>query len=262
MSGRPLPIGDDIPWTGGTVTSELECLLAPNPSPWTLEGTNTWLIREGSGLVVIDPGPDDEGHLQRIAQAGDVREILLTHGHIDHAAGALQLRSITGAPVRALDPEHVHGGEGLHGGDTVSIGDDALHVISTPGHSSDSLCFRFRDHVITGDTVLGRGTTVIAWPDGNLGEYLASLEALAEIIDALGVTTLLPGHGPVVAEAAQRIEWYREHREQRLDEVIAAMADGHTDAEAIVDAVYANVDPGVRNAALLSVRAQLDYLKQ
>ncbi len=162
----------------------------------TLDGTNTWLIAEpGSATAaVVDPGPDDEGHLRRVrdvaAAAGRrVTQILLTHGHRDHSAGAARLAGLTGAPVRAADPAHRLGDEGLAAGDVLSAGGCELRVIATPGHTGDSVCLQLPADgaLLTGDTVLGRGTTVIAG-DGNLGDYLGSLDRLRALADSAGLT--------------------------------------------------------------------------
>ncbi len=264
MSGLPV-IGSDAPWSGGAFSATITCLLAPNPSPMTLDGTNTWLIGESGGaIVVVDPGPDDEAHLRAIVDAaqGSVEQILLTHGHPDHAEGARRLHEMTGASVRALDPEHVLGGEGLAAGDVVTAGADEIHVVATPGHTSDCLSFHLpRDGaLLTGDTVLGRGTTVVAWPDGHLGEYLDSLAALRARAETTQARAILPGHGPVLADPVAVIDAYLDHRRARLDQVRAALAAGARTPEEVVDAVYDDIPDSVRWAALLSTRAQLDYL--
>ena len=264
MSGLPV-IGSDAPWSGGAFSATITCLLAPNPSPMTLDGTNTWLIGESGGaIVVVDPGPDDEAHLLAIVDAaqGQVEQILLTHGHPDHAEGARRLHEMTGAGVRALDPEHVLGGEGLAAGDVVTAGDDEIHVVATPGHTSDCLSFHLpRDGaLLTGDTVLGRGTTVVAWPDGHLGDYLDSLAALRTRAESSEARAILPGHGPVLPDPVAVIDAYLDHRRARLDQVRAALAAGARTPEEVVDAVYDDIPDSVRWAALLSTRAQLDYL--
>ena len=264
MSGLPV-IGSDEPWSGGAFSATVTCILAPNPSPMTLDGTNTWLIgRPGGVMVVIDPGPDDESHLLAIIEAaeGRVVQILLTHGHPDHAEGARRFHDMTGAPVRALDPEHVHGGEGLNAGDVVVAGSDEIHVIATPGHTSDCLSFHLpRDGaLLTGDTVLGRGTTVVAWPDGHLGDYLDSLAALRLRAETSGATAILPGHGPVLRDPVGVLDAYLDHRHARLGQVRSAVAAGASTPEEVVDAVYDDIPEAVRWAALLSTRAQLAYL--
>ena len=194
---------------------------------------------------------------------GRFRSILLTHGHIDHSAGARRLSERTGAPVRALDTAHRLGEEGLSEGDVLAASGVEVRVWATPGHSADSLSFLLDDgttrSVLTGDTILGRGTTVVAYPDGDLGDYLASLRRLSE----LGDTTVLPGHGPEVASAGVIAAQYLDHRRERLDQVRAALAELGPDAtaRAVVEVVYSDVDPKLWWAAEMSVKAQLAYLK-
>jgi len=240
------------------VTAEAAVVLAPNPGPMTLDGTNTWVLRapQEPGCVVVDPGPLDEGHLAAVAAQGPVQVVLLTHGHLDHSEGARRLAELTGAPVRALDPAHRLGDEGLVEGDVVAAAGLELRVLHTPGHTSDSLSFVLPGAVLTGDTVLGRGTTVVAHPDGVLGDYLESLRRLQD----LGDLTVLPGHGPELPSAEQAATYYLAHREGRLEQVRAAVDAGAADARAVVETVYADVDRALWPAAELSVRAQLAYL--
>lgn len=235
---------------------------ADNPSPMTLEGTNTYLLR-GDGAaaaVVVDPGPLDESHLAAVAAHGPVGLVLLTHGHPDHSDGARRLHGMTGAPVLAVDQRFCVGDSRLHPG-AVLKGTSGLEieVVATPGHTSDSVSFAVRHDepgLLTGDSILGRGTTVVAHPDGRLDDYLASLET----IRALGPLTLLPGHGPAGGDAGERATAYLAHRAQRLDQVRAAVAAGAVTAHDVVRRVYADVDESLWPAAELSVRAQLDYL--
>ena len=266
-----VPPGRPRGTVGGWATERALCVLAPNPSPMTLDGTNTWIVTEpGSPLaVVIDPGPLDEDHLADVVASAEragkrVALTLLTHGHPDHAAGAARFAELTGSAVRALDPAHRFGDEGLTAGDTVTTGGLELRVIATPGHTADSLCFHLvaDGAVLTGDTVLGRGTTVVAHPDGRLADYLDSLRTLRALITEGGVDTVLPGHGPVLADARGAVEFYLAHRAQRLAQVETAVAAGHRTAAAVVASVYADVDRGLWPAAELSVRAQLDYLRE
>ncbi|GAA1339016.1 MBL fold metallo-hydrolase [Saccharothrix algeriensis] len=242
------------------VTPFASVVLAENPSVMTLEGTNTWLLRApGSpSCAVVDPGPLDRGHLERVAAAGPVDVVLLTHGHHDHSEGAAEFGALVGAPVRALDPRFRLGSEGLAGGDVVVAGGLEIRVLATPGHTDDSLSFLVEDAVLTGDTVLGRGTTVL---DGRLRDYLGSLEALAGLPPG---TVVLPGHGPELPDAASVARTYLAHREQRLEQVRAAVAElgGSPSARQVVEVVYADVDPALWSAAEWSVRAQLDYLAE
>lgn len=238
-------------------------VLADNPSGMTLDGTNTWLLRDSTSrrsAVVVDPGPSEERHLSAVVEAaGSVPLILLTHGHLDHSEGARRLHEMTGAPVMALDPAHRYGSSGLTEGDVVGGAGVDVRVMATPGHTSDSLCFVVGDAVLTGDTILGRGTTVVAHPDGVLADYLASLQRLAE----LDGVTVLPGHGPELPDAGAAARFYLAHREERLSQVRAALAAGRPDmtAREVVEVVYVDVDRSLWWAAEMSVRAQLDYLR-
>ncbi|GCD44059.1 MBL fold metallo-hydrolase [Streptomyces paromomycinus] len=264
LPGRPR--AGDI---AGPATDRARCVLAPNPSPMTLDGTNTWIVAEPDAdvAVVIDPGPLDETHLKAVVDAAEqagkrVALTLLTHGHPDHAEGAERFAELTGSPVRALDPALRLGDEGLAAGDVITTGGLELRVVPTPGHTADSLCFHLPADaaVLTGDTILGRGTTVVAHPDGRLGDYLDSLRRLRSLAVDDGVTTVLPGHGPVLGDARGAIEFYLAHRANRLAQVETAVEAGYRTPSEVVASVYADVDRMLWPAAELSVRAQLDYL--
>ncbi|MEU3936653.1 MBL fold metallo-hydrolase [Streptomyces sp. NPDC029044] len=255
----------------GPATARAVNVLAPNASAMTLDGTNTWILSEpGSDLaVVVDPGPLDDGHLRQVVataeQAGKrVALTLLTHGHPDHAEGAARFAELTGTRVRALDPALRLGEEGLAAGDVITTGGLELRVVPTPGHTSDSLCFHLPADraVLTGDTVLGRGTTVVAHPDGRLGDYLDSLRRLRSLTVDDGVHTVLPGHGPVLDDAQGAVEYYLAHRATRLAQVETAVEDGYRTPPMVVAHVYADVDRSLWPAAELSVRAQMDYLEE
>ena len=269
-AGSPRPVD-------GSGTARARCVLAPNPGLMTLNGTNTWLIAEpGSALaIVVDPGPDDEAHLGRVrdqaAAAGQrISRILLTHGHLDHSAGAARLGALTGAPVLAADPALRRGpgargpggpGSALGPGDVLTEAGCELRVVASPGHTADSVCLLLPADgaLLTGDTVLGRGTTVIAG-DGSLGDYLATLDRLRALADEQQLSTLLPGHGPLLADPAGVLDFYITHRRERLAEIRAALAAGDRTGEQIVARVYADVDRSLWPFARWSVRAQLDYL--
>ncbi|MFJ2397194.1 MBL fold metallo-hydrolase [Streptomyces sp. NPDC087843] len=255
----------------GPATPRAVNVLAPNASAMTLDGTNTWIVSEpGSELaVVIDPGPLDDAHLRAVVDTAEksgkrVALTLLTHGHPDHAEGAASFAELTGTKVRALDPALRLGDEGLAHGDVVSVGGLELRVVPTPGHTADSLCFHLPADraVLTGDTILGRGTTVVAHPDGRLGDYLDSLRRLRSLAVDDGVHTVLPGHGPVLEDAQGAVEFYLAHRAHRLAQVETAVENGYRSPQQVVAHVYADVDRSLWPAAELSVRAQMDYLRE
>jgi glyoxylase-like metal-dependent hydrolase (beta-lactamase superfamily II) len=263
------------------VLAHASVLLQANPGPMTLDGTNTWLLR-GAGsadCVVVDPGETSDEHLAALlAAAGPVALLLITHGHHDHTGAAAALHAATGAPVRAVDPAHCHGGEPLVDGEVLRAGGVQLRVLTTPGHTADSVSFVLADAdadaaragaaavsgagdaVLTGDSILGRGTTVVAHPDGVLGPYLDSLARLR----SLGELTVLPGHGPELPSVAAVAGDYLAHRAQRLDQVRDALRTlgAQASARQVVELVYADVDQSVWWAAELSVEAQLDYLRR
>lgn len=257
-------------WTGGTWNERVGCVLCPNPGPMTLEGTNTWVVAAPGHpeAVVIDPGPLHEEHLQRVVasvteRGARVALVLLTHEHWDHAESLARIAELTGAPVRG----NVPGAEPVADGEVLEAAGVRLRVVATPGHTMASVCYLLEDDGIlfTGDTILGRGTTVVAHPDGQLAAYLDSLRTIGDLaVDQ--VTTLAPGHGPVLTDAAGVVQQYAEHRQQRLGQVREA-ARGHEDlprpelADLVVSTVYAEVPRSVWPAARQSVLAQLDYLE-
>ena len=271
MSGTaPAPSAAAGAWHGGQATERALCILCPNPGPMTLDGTNTWVLLEpgATEAVVVDPGPLDEQHLRAVVAAVEERgarvtRTVLTHGHADHAEGAGRFAELTGAPTQAVGRGH----DDLGDGDVVRAGGLELRVVATPGHTSDSVSFALpADHaLLTGDTVLGRGTTVVAHPDGELAAYLDSLTRLAALTGGGSVTSILPGHGPVVPDASAMVAFYRRHRAERLEQVRQALADGaaqaHDPVQAVVERVYADVPREVWPAAALSVAAQLEYLR-
>ncbi|WP_344294335.1 MBL fold metallo-hydrolase [Agromyces neolithicus] len=262
---------------GVQATTLARVMLAPNPGPMTLDGTNSFVLRapgSPSVVVVVDPGPSDAGHLARLAGFGRVELVLVTHNHIDHTESLAEFARMTDAPVRAIDAALCIGGEPLVDGERIEAAGLAIEVVATPGHTADSVCFALpgdaplgaadaaHGSVLTGDTILGRGTTIISDPDGALGPYLDSLERL-RALGTHGPVVALTGHGPVLPDLAAICDAYLAHRAERLDQVRAALrrlGDDATTAQ-VTDAVYADADASVRFAAEASVRAQLKYLR-
>ncbi|WP_222851692.1 MBL fold metallo-hydrolase [Phytoactinopolyspora mesophila] len=236
---------------------------AANPGPMTLDGTNTYVLTTEAGNVVVDPGPLIEDHLCAVSGLGPVLFTLLTHHHLDHTEGAAWFHEITGAPVLAQDPRLCIDAHPLtEDGGVLEAPGLELRVLHTPGHTADSICVEVRREqwrgLLSGDTVLGRGTTVVAHPDGQLGAYLASLEKLRTRLDDSYL--LLPAHGPVRTNAAAVVGEYIAHRQARLDEVRAALAAGAASARDVVEIVYTDIDRSLLPAAERTVAAALDYL--
>lgn len=241
------------------VTPSAAVLLEDNPSAMTLEGTNTWLLRApgAASTVVVDPGYEDVPHLTRVAEAaGEVELILVTHEHPDHVQGAAWLAARVGAPVRAFDESLCVGAAALTDDEVVEAAGLSIQVLHTPGHTEDSICLATDGAVLTGDSMLGRGTTVIS----DLGAYLGSLRRLAAVAPG---TVALPGHGPELPDVAATAREYLAHREERLAQVRAALRELGPAATArqIVELVYRDVDESLWAPAEWSVRAQLDYLR-
>ncbi|MDY6996776.1 MAG: MBL fold metallo-hydrolase [Actinomycetota bacterium] len=246
------------------VTDSASVLLCDNPGLMTLDGTNTWVLR-GPGsdeMVVVDPGPDDDDeHIERLAALGPIPLVLISHKHTDHTGGIDRIVELTGAVVRSVGSGFLRGlGGPLRDGEVIDAAGLRITVMATPGHTADSVSFLLDDAVLTADTVLGRGTTVIDREDGDLGDYLESLRRLR----GLGARTVLPGHGPELQDLAAVSETYLTHREQRLDQVRAALDElgGQASARDVVEHVYTDVDEKLWDAAESSVQAQLDYLRR
>ena len=205
----------------GVEPQRARVVTASNPGVLTLAGTNTWLLAEPEAdtCIVVDPGPDDDAHvravLDEVTRLGcEVRLILLTHRHADHTGAVDQLQTATGAPVRGVDPEWCRGTVPLVDREEIELDGLELSVIATPGHTDDSVSFYLpRDGaLLTGDTILGEGSSLIAWPDGQLGPYLDSLKQLRDLSAAGLSLTLLPGHGPLVLWGLDAIDTLFAHR--------------------------------------------------
>jgi glyoxylase-like metal-dependent hydrolase (beta-lactamase superfamily II) len=227
-------------------------VLAPNPSPYTLEGTNTWIVGS-EPTIVIDPGPDIPEHLAAVArEAGRVGVVLVTHDHPDHAPGALPFAQLVGAPVHAFK---LAGAERLRAGQHVHAGGLDLTAVHTPGHTSDHVAFfeHGSGALFTGDAVVGRGTSFIDPPDGDLVQYLRSLKRMVE----LGPRIIYPGHGPVVLRAQEKLHGYLAHRDERETQVLAALAEGPRTIAEMVEVIYADHPKDVHSLAARSVLAHL-----
>jgi glyoxylase-like metal-dependent hydrolase (beta-lactamase superfamily II) len=244
------------------VTETASVLLCNNPGLLTLDGTNTWVLR-GPGsdeMVVVDPGPEDDEHIAKIAELGTIPLVLISHRHEDHTGGIDKTVERTGAAVRSVGSEFLRGlGGPLTDGEMIDAAGLRITVMTTPGHTADSVSFLLDDAVLTADTVLGRGTTVIDNEDGSLSEYMDSLRRL----HGLGHRTVLPGHGPDLDDLEAVSAMYLAHREERLDQVRGALHALGDDASArqIVEHVYTDVDEKLWDVAEWSVQAQLDYLR-
>ncbi len=263
----------DLPPFGGmpavaSLDEVVTRVLAPNPSPMTLDGTNTYVVHPpGAGVAaLVDPGPDDPDHLARVEEV--LREldawptiVLVTHHHVDHAAAARSWTGHFGATLHAPTPD-VAGPDGhvLVDGGHVDLPGLPVEAVATPGHCADHLAFRLgTGALLTGDHVLGRGTSVVAHPDGDLVAYLQSLRRVLD----LGPDVMYPGHGPELTEdTAAVVRYYLDHRAFRQRQVLAVLADGPTTPRGIVEQVYADVDPALWPAAEASTRAALDQLAQ
>ncbi|KUI46359.1 MBL fold metallo-hydrolase [Mycobacterium sp. GA-1199] len=244
------------------VTDTASVLLCDNPGLLTLEGTNTWVLR-GPGsdeMVVVDPGPDDDEHIGRLAELGTIALVLISHKHEDHTGAIDKIVDRTGAVVRSVGSGFLRGlGGPLTDGEVIEAAGLRITVMATPGHTVDSVSFLLDDAVLTADTVLGRGTTVIDKEDGSLADYLESLQRLR----GLGPRTVLPGHGPDLTDLEAVTDMYLAHREERLDQVRAALRELGDDATVrqVVEHVYTDVDEKLWDVAEWSVQAQLDYLR-
>lgn len=259
----------------------LRVVLAPNPSPMTLHGTNSYIIGDGR-VAVIDPGPADPGHLAALlaalAPGETVSHILVTHAHLDHAPLARPLAGTTGAPVLAFGDATtgrsalmsrlaaeggIEGGEGVDAGfvPDITLADGAvvagdgfrLTALHTPGHFGNHLSFEWEGAVFCGDHVMGWSSSLVSPPDGDMGAYMTSLDRLA----GRGATRLYPGHGDPVADPARRIAELAAHRRAREEAIRAALAEGPSDAAGLAHRIYTDTPPALMRAAARNVLAHL-----
>jgi glyoxylase-like metal-dependent hydrolase (beta-lactamase superfamily II) len=227
---------------------------APNAGPYTLSGTNSWIVGRDPAYV-IDPGPADESHLDALLSELEARggagAILLTHDHRDHAEAVPVLRERTGAPLAAA-----RGDAAIALADGVRIG--PLRAIPTPGHAADHFAFIAGSVCFTGDLVLGRGSVFVAAEPGALRAYLASLERLR----ALELELIAPGHGPLVTDPAAKLDAYIAHRLERERQLLEALAEGIRDRDELLDRVWAMTPAELRPAAAATLDAHLGKLAE
>lgn len=227
-------------------------VLAPNPGVRTLEGTNTWIVGRDPSIV-IDPGPEIAEHLDEVARtAGRVAHVLVTHDHPDHAPGAATFADRVSAPLSAV---RLPRAAAIRDGDTFRAGSVEVVAVTTPGHTPDHVAFWIGSQraLFTGDAVLGRGTSVIDPPEGELVRYVASLRKML----ALEPRTIHPGHGPLVADAGATLRGYLAHRDERERQILETLADGPFTIEALVERIYDGYPADVRPLAARSVLAHL-----
>lgn len=263
-----------------TLAPDLRLLLAPNPSPMTYLGTNTYILGRDR-LAIIDPGPQSPAHLQAIMDAigtATVSHIIVTHSHLDHAPLAKPLAALTGAPVLAFgdaaagQSEVMHdlmargvtgGGEGmdhrfipdqtLANGAKIVGNDWVLEVIHTPGHTGNHICLQWGDAIFTGDHVMGWASSLVSPPDGDLTDFMTSCAKLTN----RSARIYYPGHGAPITEPAARLSWLIEHRRRREAQILAVLGDGPCDIASLTAKIYHDVTPNLQKAAARNVFAHL-----
>ncbi len=232
-------------------------MVAPNAGPMTYTGTNTWLVDGPDGLTVIDPGPDHPAHLAAIAACGPIARIVLTHGHLDHRAGAPALQALTGAPVCGFAPSGARPAPDLALAEGTVLG--PLAALHTPGHAADHLCFALSGTgvLFTGDHVMSWSTSIVSPPDGDMADYMASLRRLLARPDEL----YLCGHGPPLPQPLPLVRAMLAHRAAREAAIVAALSGGAgATADGLVAALYAGLQPHLVLAARQTVLAHLQKL--
>lgn len=236
---------------------KIRSITAPNPGPLTLDGTRTWLLGD---TALIDPGPADASHIAHILEEMPrLQLILITHRHADHAPAAIPLSSATGARIIAPRGVLDEVDQRVSGGETILVEDMPLEVIATPGHTNEHVCYLTPDgDLFTGDTVLGSGTTAIFPPDGNMADYLRSLELLR----SKRPKRIHPAHGPSREDAVALIEEYIAHRLQRERQIMDAVAAGASSVTTMREVIYPEIDSRLVQAAEIQITAHLIKLQE
>lgn len=256
------------------LSPRIERLLAPNPSPFTFRGTGVYIVGNRKNVAVIDPGPNDPGHVASLLAAiggRNVTHILVTHTHRDHSPAAAPLKQATGAQTYAFGPHARHQDDVEEGGDREFAPDIAVRdgdviagagctfgCVFTPGHTSNHMCFALEEEkaLFTGDHVMGWSTTVVAPPDGDMGDYMRSLEKLIARRDEI----LYPTHGSPIVRPGPFLRAYLSHRRMRENQIAGALQRGRDTIPALVETLYAGLAPALVRAAALTVEAHLKHM--
>jgi glyoxylase-like metal-dependent hydrolase (beta-lactamase superfamily II) len=272
-----LQFNRELDFTYGRVavlTPTIRRVICENPGPFTFKGTGTYIIGRGE-VAVIDPGPYDEAHfeaLQRALKGETVTHIVVTHTHRDHSPGVQLLQPATGAPsygfgphAGGVGPEHAEGGDVdfdpdvvVKDGDVIKGKDWTLEAVHTPGHTSNHLCFAFKEEnvLFSGDHVMGWSTTVVTQPDGDMGDYMRSLEKLLKRDDA----TYWPTHGAAITDPKTHVAGLLAHRHHREEQIAACLKKGVTTIPEMVSAMYVDLDPRLVRGAQRSVQSHLIHM--
>ena len=260
-----------------TIAPGIRRLVAENPSPFTLHGTGTYIIGQGK-VAVIDPGPADSAHIEALVKGlkGEtITHVLVTHTHMDHSPGCALLREHTDAPTYAYGP---HGAGKLESGVQVEEGGDmdfapdvlakdgdiiegegwSVECVYTPGHTSNHLCFQYREQkaLFTGDHVMGWSTSIISPPDGDMGDYLKSLDKLLQRDDEI----YWPTHGPSIEDPKSFVKKFIEHRQEREDQITDCLKRGLSTIEVMVPDMYDGLPEFMYPAAARSVLAAMEHM--
>jgi glyoxylase-like metal-dependent hydrolase (beta-lactamase superfamily II) len=274
-----LQFNRELDFTYGHVsvlTPGIRRVIAENPGPFTFKGTGTYIVGRGE-VAVIDPGPYDEAHfaaLQRALKGETVTHIVVTHTHRDHSPGVQLLQPATGATsygfgphMGGVGPEHAEGGDTdfnpdvvVRDGDVIEGRDWTLEAVHTPGHTSNHLCFAFKEEnvLFSGDHVMGWSTTVVTQPDGDMGDYMRSLEKLQQRDDA----TYWPTHGAAITDPKTHLAGLIAHRRHREDQIAACLKKGESTIPAMVEAMYVDLDPRLVRGAQRSVQSHLIHMME